>query len=318
MCDILLAGATGYIGAATATALVAKGHRLLCPVRQMPRLRLSGICYELYNSADWEALLELTQRHPKIKAIISCLASRTGGKADSWQVDYRANMALLEAAKRLAIDRFILLSAICVQKPRLEFQFAKRAFEQALQTSGLTYSIVRPTAFFKSLAGQLERVRSGKAYVMFDDGLQTACKPISEADLANYICECLEDPERQNKILPIGGFGPAITPKEQGQLLFRLMQKPEKIKRIPSTIFKVVGGALALPAMLSARLADTREFINIGHYYATESMLLWDAELSSYSAEKTPEYGTETLEAFYSRVLKTGMAGQDLGAHKLF
>ena len=50
---------------------------------------------------------------------------------------------------------FVLLSAICVQKPLLAFQAAKLKFEEALQAAGdISYSIVRPTAFFKSLAAQ--------------------------------------------------------------------------------------------------------------------------------------------------------------------
>jgi divinyl chlorophyllide a 8-vinyl-reductase len=43
-----------------------------------------------------------------------------------------------------------------VQKPLLEFQKAKLKFETELQnTEGLTWSIVRPTVFFKSLGGQV-------------------------------------------------------------------------------------------------------------------------------------------------------------------
>ncbi len=34
----------------------------------------------------------------------------------------------------------------------------------------ITYSIVRPTAFFKSVAGQIKLVQDGKPYVMFGDG----------------------------------------------------------------------------------------------------------------------------------------------------
>lgn len=50
----------------------------------------------------------------------------------------------------------MLLSAICVQKPLLEFQRAKLKFEKELVEAGdINYSIVRPTAFFKSLAGQV-------------------------------------------------------------------------------------------------------------------------------------------------------------------
>ena len=46
----------------------------------------------------------------------------------------------------------------------------KLAFEAELQASGLRYAIVRPTAFFKSLAGQVQRVRSGKPYLAFGGG----------------------------------------------------------------------------------------------------------------------------------------------------
>ncbi len=53
-------------------------------------------------------------------------------------------------------QHFVLLSAICVQKPLLEFQRAKLKIETELQSQNdLTYAIVRPTAFFKSLGGQV-------------------------------------------------------------------------------------------------------------------------------------------------------------------
>jgi divinyl chlorophyllide a 8-vinyl-reductase len=48
---------------------------------------------------------------------------------------------------------------------------AKLKFEAALQDqSDMTYSIVRPTAFFKSVSGQLVVVQSGAPFVMFGDG----------------------------------------------------------------------------------------------------------------------------------------------------
>jgi len=55
----------------------------------------------------------------------------------------------------------------------------------------ITYSIVRPTAFFKSLAGQIQLVKEGKPYVMFGDGNLASCKPISEQDLAKFMADCV-------------------------------------------------------------------------------------------------------------------------------
>ncbi len=140
------------------------------------------------------------------------------------------------------------------------------------ETEGITYSIVRPTAFFKSIAGQVRptnaemsaarklaarfdafhltiatvhqrfwklrlpqcsrakearcssgagrwlgpesqggtpmqvaTVKGGKPYVMFGDGTLAACKPISEADLASFIADCVQGEDRVNQVLPIGG-----------------------------------------------------------------------------------------------------------------
>ena len=74
---------------------------------------------------------------------------------DSWAIDYQATKNCLDTAKQKGAQHFVLLSAICVQKPLLEFQHAKLNLEAAIRDSGLSYSIVRPTAFFKSLAGQV-------------------------------------------------------------------------------------------------------------------------------------------------------------------
>lgn len=89
---------------------------------------------------------------------------------------------------------FVLLSAICVQRPKLAFQSAKLAVEAGLAASGLHYSIVRPNAYLKSLSGQLVRLRAGKPFVVFSDGKVMACKPLSDRDLARYILGCLDDP----------------------------------------------------------------------------------------------------------------------------
>ena len=134
----------------------------------------------------------------------------------------------------------MLLSAICVQKPLLAFQQAKLAFEKALVESGLRYSIVRPTAFFKSLSGQVERVRRGKPFLVFGDGTLTACKPISDADLGDYLADCLDDPSAADRVLPIGGPGAAITPRQQGELLFALLGRPPRFKQVPVALLDAI------------------------------------------------------------------------------
>jgi divinyl chlorophyllide a 8-vinyl-reductase len=231
-------------------------------------------------------------------------------------VEFRANMELLRWAQETGAEHFTLLSAICVQKPRLAFQHAKLRFEQALTQSGLSHSIVRPTAFFKSLSGQLERVRAGKPFLVFADGELTSCKPIAESDLASYLRLSIEDPKLRG-VLPIGGPGPAITPLMQVEMLARLLGRDVGVRRVPPSMLLWISRALDVPGALSSRFADRAEFARIGHYYATESMLLWNAEAERYDAPATPEFGTITLEDSYRAQLE-GSEQQHLGEHGMF
>jgi hypothetical protein len=158
----------------------------------------------------------------------------------------------------------------------LTFQHAKLAFEDALVKSGMRYTIVRPTAFFKSLCGQIERVRKGKPFLLFGDGQLTACKPISDQDLGNYLAQCVSDPALHNRILPIGGPGPAITPLQQGEYLFSLLGQTPKYSHVPVKMMDAIIGALSVLGRLLPPLANKAELARIGRYYATESMLVWD------------------------------------------
>ena len=198
------------------------------------REALAGAEVRFGQVTQLESLLADGGRGESFDAVVCCLASRTGGVADSWRIDHQATANAIAAAQRLGVRQFVLLSAICVQKPLLAFQKAKAKVEEELKASGLTWSIVRPTAFFKSLAAQVEPVRRGCPYVMFDDGQQAACTPISEEDLAEYMADCLERPELQNRVLPIGGPGPALTARQQGELLFSLLQRPPRFLSVSS------------------------------------------------------------------------------------
>jgi divinyl chlorophyllide a 8-vinyl-reductase len=316
---VFLLGASGTIGRATASALCARGHEVVCLVRpgHGDALAGRGVVVREGEATDAGSLRRDGLRGERFDAWVSCLASRTGVPADAWAVDHAAHVTALEALRDAGIGQVVLLSAICVQKPRLAFQQAKLAFERELMASGLDWSIVRPTAFFKSLSGQVERVRRGRPFLLFGDGRLTACKPISDADLADYLAGCLDEPARQRRVLPIGGPGPAITPREQGELLFGLLGQTPRFRSVPPALLQGIGGVLGAGGRLWPALAAKAELARIGHYYATESMLVWDAAARRYDADATPSHGQDTLAAHYARLLR-GEAGADLGAHAVF
>lgn len=325
---VLLLGATGTIGRATAQALLRRGHQVVCFVRPVAgagrRLAtgdserlLAGAAVRFGHVADPGSVARDAFRGERFDVLVSCLASRTGLPEDAWRIDYQAHASALELAQSAQVAHVVLLSAICVQKPLLAFQRAKLAFEKLLIESGLAYSIVRPTAFFKSLSGQVERVKRGKPFLVFGDGTLTACKPISDHDLAEYIAGCLDDAGRRNRILPIGGPGDAVTPRQQGEYLFSLLNRPPRFRHVPVALLDGIVATLGTVAHVVPALAGKAELARIGRYYATESMLLLNPETGRYDAAMTPAAGTETLFDFY-RGLVNGSAAPERGDHAVF
>ena len=326
---VVVFGATGYIGRFVTKELIQRGYQVVAFSRDRSGIGgrnnrdkviadLAGAEVRFGDVTDAASVAANAFDRPA-DVVVSCLASRSGGRKDSWAIDHDATLNAYRVGRQAGAAHFVLLSAICVQKPLLEFQKAKLAFEAVLQQDPeMTHSIVRPTAFFKSLAGQVESCRKGGPYVMFGGGRLASCKPISEADLARFMADCLKDEDKINQVLPIGGPGPAMSAREQGELLFRALNRKPRMLSVPIAL---MDGPIALLEGLSRlfpTLQDTAEFGKIGRYYASESMLVWDAEQGCYDADATPSTGADTLEQFFERVVREGMAGQELGDAGVF
>lgn len=311
--DVLLFGATGAAGAGALSALRDAGVDVVCAVRDASNLQdSSAISVDFQSDQDIERLF--SEQRPR--AVVSAMASRTGAPQDAWAVDYELHARLLKAAVAGGVQHWVQVSAICVQRPLLAFQHAKLAFEAELRASGLTWSIVRPTAFFKSLAGQFERVKAGKPYLVFADGALTACKPISDADLGRFILSALQDRAKHNAVLPIGGPGPAMTPMAQGEALFAALGRTPKFRHVPVGVLDAIAGGLRVAGWVNRSAAAKAELARIGRYYATESMLVLNAE-GCYDADATPETGSDTLSGYFQD-LAAGRAVLNRGAHAVF
>jgi divinyl chlorophyllide a 8-vinyl-reductase len=184
-----------------------------------------------------------------------------------------------------------MLSAFCCGKPELQFQHAKLKLEDEIKQaacSRLTYSIVRPTAYFKSLDGQVEAAKKGNPVLFFGPGT-CAANAISEDDLAVFLSECAVNPGRigmLNSMRNIGGPDvPPVTKLQQIQLIFDALGIPEEKRTtisIPVGIFQVFISLFSSIRFISQtlRLQDIArkcenavELVRIVRYYATEPMV---------------------------------------------
>jgi divinyl chlorophyllide a 8-vinyl-reductase len=299
---VVVVGSTGYIGKYVVKESVRRGYETIAVVRpgsQPKESYFDGARVVYADVTDVSSIQSvLGDDKKKLDVMISCLASRSGTEKDSYLIDYQATSNSLKAARSKKFDQFILLSAICVRKPLLHFQNAKLKFESELTSAGdIKYSIVRPTAFFKSVSGQVELLQQGWPFVMFGDGEICKCNPIAETDLAAFMLNCVDDETKWNKIMDLGGPDEGMTMKQQGEMIFDILGKKPSFITAPIGIFDAVIGAFEWFGQWFDGMKDAAELGRIGKYYAVEDMLTTD------SKEK---FGTVTLRQHYERIAVEG------------
>lgn len=313
----IVAGATGYIGKSTVRESVRQGYNTIALVRDEQKVSSpegKALYGEFFDGAtiiecdvcDAESLtkafVKIAEDNNGIESIVSCLASRSGIKKDAYAIDYQATLNCLESGRDHSVKarHFVLLSAYCVKNPWLQFQQAKLKFEAALTAqSEMTYSIVRPTAYFKSVSGQLEIIQSGGPFVMFGDGEVTRCNPICEADLATYLIDSITDKSRENEIINLGGPDEPLSMKKQGEMLYKAVGKEPFFFYAPLWLFDIIIDSLQWLAdtLNSEQFENAAETGRIGKYYAVEDMLTTDPD---------EKFGTMTLFEHYEKIAVEG------------
>lgn len=311
---VVVAGATGYIGRAVVEESVKNGYNTIALVRSMDRI-LSEEGQSLYadsfngaeiievDVSDADALTDcFASLNGNIDTIVSCLASPVGTKKEAFAIDYQASLNCLNAGRDDKVDarHYILLSAYCCQKPLLQLQKAKLKLEGELKKQDdLTWSVVRPTAFFKSVSGQLEGIQKGNPYVLFGDGAVTKCNPIAESELAEFMLNTMYDEEKWGKIMNIGGPDDPLTNKMLGEMMHEAAGLEPKYVYAPTWMFDSIINTFAVLAKLTKNefLEDAAEYARIGKYYAVEDMLTTDPE---------EKYGTITMRDHYNKIANQG------------
>lgn len=275
--NILLAGATGYLGKYLLKELLEKKNQVIAIVRNPDKLQNSNENYLEIKQAEVTKPETLRDICKGINTVISTVGiTKQKDGLTYMDVDYRANMNLLEEAKKSGVAQFVYVSAINGDKyPDLKIFEAKEKFVAALKSSGLNYTIVRPNGFFSDMADFLQIAKSGRVF-LFGSGNQKF-NPIHGADLARAIVDILDD---DNKELTIGGPD-VLSLNDIAKLALTALNKPIKIVHLPDWSRKLSIWCL-------------RSFTSVKTYGPIEFFLTLMAEDNI-----APTYGHEHLKDFY-------------------
>ena len=201
---VLVAGSTGQTGKRVVSELLERGIE----VKALVRDRSKASEHLAVSSEKLEIVVgDVLEPGSLASALADCqmLISATGAAPSfdptgPYKVDYEGTKNLVDAAKTVGIERFVMVSSLCVSKlfhPLNLFWgvlYWKKQAEDYLETSGVPYTIVRP--------GGLKNEDSTEAVVM--SAADTLFEgSIPRQKVAQVCVEALDSIAAKNKVVEI-------------------------------------------------------------------------------------------------------------------
>jgi uncharacterized protein YbjT (DUF2867 family) len=273
---ILLAGATGYLGKYIAQRLMEKNYSTRLIVRNKSKEIFSETKFDIVE-AHITNPMTLNGCCEGIDTIISTVGiTRQKDGLSYMDVDYQANMNLLEKALKAGVKKFIYVSALNADKLKhLKMCEAKEKFVDELKQSGIDYCIVRPNGFFSDMTEFLKMAKKGTINLFGDGTLKM--NPIHGEDLAKVCVDAIHS--SVNKI-EVGG-PELLTHNEIAELACETMGKKTKIKYMPEGMRKMI-------LWVARTFTSSKTYGPMEFFFTVLSMNM-----------VAPTYGGYTLKRFY-------------------
>ena len=204
---VLVTGGTGHLGLRVCMTLLREQRRVRVLTRtpgkaaELDRLGADVMVGDLRDRAS------LARACHDVQYVVAAAHAVDGhGHNNPRTVDDAGNRSLIDAALAQRVKHFVFVSTAGAD-PRhpLETHRIKHAVECYLQASGLSYTVLRPTAFMEPWAGMIGDpiVRRGRALI-----LGRGDRPINLMaldDVAHYVLVALFNPDARNRVITIGG-----------------------------------------------------------------------------------------------------------------
>src|SRR5437870_4652722 len=220
---LLVTGATGDTGGATAEQMLARGHpvRALAHRRDDRAKRLQGLGAEVVFG-DFLNLDDVRAALRGVAGAYFCYPIRPG--------IIQATAYFAQAAKEAGVECLVNMSQISAREDSKSHAAQDHWLsEQVFDWSGITVTHLRPTYFAEWLLVLAPMIRAGLLHVPFGTGRHA---PIAAEDQARVIAGILENPTAHRPhVCPL--FGPVeFTYAEIAQVLSRVLKRDVQYKQV--------------------------------------------------------------------------------------
>jgi len=150
---VLVAGATGYLGGFVAREFKSRGHFVRVLARRPQKLDSMEDRFDEIVEGEVTVPGSIQGICGGVDAVFSSVGiTRQKDNLTFRDVDYQGNLNLLDVAVKAGVKKFIYVSVLNGPSLRhLDIVKAHEDFVDELRTSGLDYTIVRPTGYFSDM-----------------------------------------------------------------------------------------------------------------------------------------------------------------------
>ena len=230
-------GATGFVGSYLIDALLEHGHHPVLMVRTGSEHKVNqpGKCTLVTGDiADPAAVRSAIDGADAVIYNIGILREFPARGVTYEALHFEGARRAMDAAEAAGVSRFLLMSANGVKADGTAYQRTKYMAEQYLATTGLEWTVFRPSVLFGDPRGRMEFatqlyrdvVRSPLPAPLFYDGLlpmdagMFRMSPVHVKDVAAVFAKALDMPETAGRIFALGG-PEALTWKDILQTIAR-------------------------------------------------------------------------------------------------
>lgn len=242
---ILIVGATGLLGRATALALLKEGKRVRAMVRERARAAdLAHAGAEIVDGdlTDPDSLERACKGALRVFSAAHSLLGR--GRQSSAQVDHVGHSALIAAARGAGVARFVYTSAMGAREDHpIDFFRTKFEIEEVLRESGLPFTILRPAAFMEC------HVHRFNGQMLLDKGhavlIGPSTKPrnfVAVSDVAPIAVQALAADTLIGRTIEIGG--PDNLSNHDVALMYQVRSHQGKVWHLPPPLARAIATAV--------------------------------------------------------------------------